>query len=242
MVKEVVISKIPDSFLENQIGDEGVSGRCFLVGKNKAFKQYTGIISKASKIKEIASKYKSSYVCFPEILYYYDSIDDDNFCGYIMPYAKGNDISKLDSNFDYIKFLEYLTEIENEVKRLSLDNLGMFDMSEYNILYDENEGFKIIDTDFYHILFNAKECLETNFNQLSRTFLYPFVPDANSLYNSNNYTISEILNIIDSTLINGKLKPSEMLYSISSLIQNETYEDINTIGDFKKQFELIRHK
>lgn len=219
-------NKIPPSFKYKLIG-YGTCGECYLTRNNEVYKRMFDQ-SLYEPIKDLIS-YQSDFISFPNTLVYYKYESKRGFRGYLMDFFDGKPLYDID-NLNILRFLNCMSLLESEIRRVSDEGVTFFDLNDRNILYKDDSGLKLIDTDLYETnLYKNKnynyECNMIEFSKTIMNFIFSFQyllfknERINDLYASCGYF--------------DKVKPSEFIYEFINFVNSEKKTDIKTLKQLR---------
>lgn len=120
----------------------GVQGFCLVKDNNMIQKIYFN--SKDMRKVFDLSCYRSDKIAFP-YYYLFDSLDDLQVVGEVMPYYDMESITtSLNYSCNIDKFIYHYYAMLEEIKKFP--EVWMYDVCSPNVLYNEEKGFSLIDT------------------------------------------------------------------------------------------------
>ena len=225
MDKKIMFYNLPKSFTSNKI-ESGCNGSCFLIDDNKVFKMIKDPIRIEHNINRLSRIYIPSFT-FPQELVYVKN----EFVGYIMDYVNGVTLEELTS-VPLDAFIKHMRLFEYNIGELSLNKIRINDMNIGNIIYDENSGFKAIDTDFYY-KDDDKDVYQNNLSCFSISVFETLL----NIYKA--YFINNNLQHKFQLLIDGKYLPSKFLVDILKEFRRVLKLNINNTYDTRETIDLI---
>lgn len=238
MTKEIVIDQIPEDFTYKKLG-ESCSGICYETKDGKVFKKYKFPIRYYQCLKSIADYYRCNHLVLPEEFYFLKNLTEENFIGYTRNLVTGELFSNLSDNIEMIKFIKALEFLEREMIANSRRGLLYVDMNQNNMFYTQNGEIKVIDPDLYDII-NYHPYIKPvsdSMKDLASTIIYIFFP-------GREFTDSRICDKIRKcgAHVGGVLRPSQLLSETSELFEKDYDASILTLGDFRRNIELVKEK
>lgn len=102
-------------------------------------------------------------------------MDKESLCGYIAPYEQGVELKDIDPLFLIEKLLQAIHELEEDIKTLSDEGWGIYDLHDKNILIKTQTPFlKVIDTDCY--IKTKENNYKANMTAIFNTIIYAVIP------------------------------------------------------------------
>ena len=216
---------------------KGGAGKCFItLDGNSVYKEFYEKNNKCFHPKE-----DSDVFVFPKALVYNH---EEELTGYLMDYINGNTFNNLSSNFDLHVLIDNIKLIEQEILKHSLYFMTMIDLNYGNILIDENNRFRIIDTDGYYYRYDtsASDVYEHNMSLFSYTMIDGILFDSEDEQNkSYNRFKKKILNKERVDCYFGINKPSLFLENVLIELSNRCNE-LNNVGDLRSNLSRILKK
>ena len=238
MTKEIVIDSIPDDFMYKQLG-EACSGSCYQTKDGRVFKKYKFPISYYKCLKSIADYYRCNHLVLPEEFYFLKNLSEDNFIGYTRQLVNGFTFSNLPDRIEMIKFIKALEFLEREMVANSRRGLLYVDMNQENMFYTQSNEIKVIDQDLYDIIDYHPYIrpIPDSMKDLASTIIYIFFP-------GREFTDKKICDNIRKcgAHVGGVLRPSQLLSETSEIFERDYDASILTLGDFRKNIELVKEK
>ena len=74
---------------------------------------------------------------------------DQQFQGYAMQYIEGTELQKIIKELDFESLISAIKRVEDDLKLLSPDKIMFEDLNQGGIMWSNQDGIKIIDTDFF---------------------------------------------------------------------------------------------
>ena len=231
----ILPGEIPGGFKSKFLG-KGANGECFLTDTGAVFKQMKYREENYDDIVGI-TKLESDYFAFPKELVYQGERSASTLVGYTMDYVDGVSIRSLGPETNIRDLINALANLEHEIAVLSKDqNLVCYDLNYGNMLYQKDKKeFKVVDTDLYYFDLHEEYpyVLKQNIKELSEYILYYLA----GYYDFKDYNINLYFEIC---VTNGKARPSRVLTDILNALEKEMHEEVNTLGDFKANLQLIK--
>lgn len=238
MTKEIVIDKIPEEFMYKKLGGS-CSGECFQTKDGRVFKKYKFPITYYQSLKNIADFYRCNHLVLPEEFYFLKDMKEENFIGYIRALVEGDTFANLPDNIEMVKFINALEFLEREMVANSRRCLLYVDMNQDNLFYTPNGEIKVIDQDLYEVVGYHPYIrpVPDSMKDLASTIIHVF-------FTGNEFTDLRIHDNIRKcgAHIGGVLRPSQLLSETSEMFERDYNASIQTLGDFRKNIELIRVK
>ncbi len=238
MTKEIVIDKIPEEFTHIKLG-ESCSGEVYETKKGKAFKKYKFPIKYYQCLKDIADYYRCNHLVLPEEFYFLKNLTEENFIGYTRQLVNGITFENLPNKIEMVKFIKALEFLEREMYANSRRGLLYVDMNQGNLFYTPNNEIKVIDRDMYEIVTYHPYIrpVPDSMKDLASTIIHIF-------FTGREFTDKRIYDNIRKcgAHIGGILRPSQLLSETSEILEQDCGSSIQTLGDFRKNIELIRVK
>lgn len=94
------------------------------------------------------------------------SFFNNRFNGYLMNYCDGENLQSNKLNINIDEFIKYSNKLFNDVRVLSRLKYLIQDVNLSNTMF--NNGFKIIDTDFFQCCYNMPTALFKNLNDIKK--------------------------------------------------------------------------
>jgi hypothetical protein len=176
------------------------------------------------------SKFYSSHFIFPRVLVY---SNEGKILGYIMEYAKGDTLSKLPEFVSFEKYSNEIERIEREIEVLTCYRLRLIDMGINNMIYSEENGIRVIDTDFYKPKNKSKSLYLANMTSFAYGAMYPITDISEPNFKN------EKLNKYSSQTISGRMKPSNLMYELLKESNKNGFEKPKSLKEFSKQLKLL---
>lgn len=231
--KYIVYKKLPKNYRVKEVGS-GVNGVCYQVDKKTIYKEFITIPNLETLRK--LSKIKSNYFVFPSTFIYFNSKKDENLLGYLMRYVNGFFITEPIGSMNIEGCIKSIDGIENEMKMFAKDyNLLVHDLHHENMLFSENGGVKVIDTDLYEFDYYNEpfDVYKHNIKELANTILF-------LLLSGDNFKDEDINKYYNQAILYGKCKPSYVLYEVLNQIERELREKVSTYEEFTSGLKLIK--
>ncbi len=231
--KYIVYKKVPEKYREKLLGS-GVNGTCYQSDNKTVFKEFTNI-PELETLRRL-SRIKSEYFVFPSTFIYLKSKKDENLVGYLMKLVNGFFITKPMLTMDIEGCIKSIDGIENEMKMFAKDyNLLVHDLHHENMLFSENGGVKVIDTDLYEFDYYNEpfDVYKHNIKELANTILF-------LLLSGDNFKDEDINKYYNQAILYGKCKPSYVLYEVLNQIERELREKVSTYEEFTSGLKLIK--
>ena len=74
---------------------------------------------------------------------------DGCFQGYAMQYIEGSELQKVIKKLDFNSIITAINKVEQDLRTLASDKIVFMDLNQGGIMWNEKDGMKIIDTDFF---------------------------------------------------------------------------------------------
>lgn len=74
---------------------------------------------------------------------------DENFQGYAMQYVEGTELQNVIKELDIRTLISAIQKVEEDIRTLSPDKILFEDLNQGGIMWSNEDGIKIIDTDFF---------------------------------------------------------------------------------------------
>ena len=204
----------------------GKNGTCYLTTDKVVFKN--GLNLKIEILEKLSNIYTNFFI-FPKKLVY---SKDNILIGYIMDYVDGVTIKNLNRSFDMSKYLNDIKRLEYEISMITLYNVSIIDAGINNVIFDNNDNIKIIDTDFYNVSKKYCNTFIQNEHALSYTLLYPFIDIYD--YKFSNDSLNKYLNYLK----DNRIKISSFIEEVNDkLVKNDLYSDDAYI--YKRNIRLL---
>ena len=215
----------------------GCTGKCFIEG-NQVVKIYYSPRVK-DEVTDLTT-YRSPRISFPleyvkKRRYYY---------GEVMPYFPyKNLLEGINKDTQLEKLINDYNVIVDEIKRFP--DLIMNDISWPNILYDNNQGFYLIDISNWEEaeIFNHGKFLEYNIGDLNDSIIYCLWKKCTSL-DYDDYWIKKYLgkSFYEAYIcsIRGTYEFSKLLSICCEITQNYYNCDIKSIDDLQKSAKILK--
>lgn len=232
MQNEIIYENIPQEYYYKELG-RGCNGICYLTKDKNVYKEYYEEINYLDTLKAL-SGYDSSIFMFPKKLIYLKEISKENLKGYTMNYASGCTFNELSDNIKIKKLIEDIKELEKEMAKLLYEGIIIKDLNPTNLIYNEENGIKVIDTDFYEVTYDdiySYRRREATID-LASTIISRIITD--ECYNDN-----EISKLITKCGGYGQMSNYVLLQEIMKIVENR-YGNINTLGEFKHCMTLTK--
>lgn len=151
--------------------------------------------------------------------------------GYKLQLFNGKMLNKLDDNILLDNLFDSCTRIDKEIELVSSNNIFMGDINQRNILYNDNEkvlGF--IDYGEYKIMdVDKRNLYHRNMSDTLQAIIFAFIQK----YEKNDIGYFSRNKILEGCSI------KECLYYIKNHVENEIQQNINTVGDLRKQSHVL---
>ena len=145
-----------------------------------------------------------------------------------MEYINGNTLDRISGNTSISTYINSLKRLEYDLAALSTYNFFIIDFKDKNIMVNENDELKVIDTDLYTKI-KTKDLYAYNLANLSyaviKQFLNLFVDGIED----------EKLDYKRRQLLEGRYLPSRFMENINSYSNNSN----SNIREFKDQVKLL---
>ena len=226
---------VNDKSLKDIYLSEGMYGKCFITLDGKSV--YKEFFKKNSSCFD--SKDDSNVFIFPKILV---CNYKGELTGYLMDYVKGSSFVNMDDNFDLNVLLDNLKLIENEILNQSINYMSIVDLHLGNIMIDENNRFKIIDTDSYYYRpeTSASDVYENNMSHFSNTIINGVLFGINN--NTNIKFKNRLLNNERMECYLGILKPSIFIENVLIELSENYNDELNNIDSLRSNLTIILRK
>ena len=227
----VLETRIPKKYKSKLIG-EGTSGSCYLTTFGNVYKELNQVGRYLyDQIKDLTN-YKSDLIAFPKSLIYYKYESKRGFRGYLMDHFEGVTLDYLEGKIDINVFLDHLYKLEEEIKNISKEGIVLSDINDKNMMYDENGGLKLIDTDLYEtqLYKDFDKCYEWNMIELFNAIM-DFIFFTKFVY-FDNEKLDDLYRYCG---YNGKLKPSEFLYEFVEFVNKNRNTNIKTLSNLRNK-------
>lgn len=201
----------------------GFNGTCYITKDGEFFKLME---EPNMDTLEKLSKFSSPHFLFPKRLVY---DKHGKLIGYVREYVDGDTIANIPSEFNLDKYTSEIEKIENEIAVLTNYKLHIVDAGVNNILYTNDGELRIIDTDFYEPNSTISGLYAANMKNVGYSLMYP-VCDITKPMRCNRD-----LNIYMQRTLDGKMKPSDLIYEFAREIYLRGDYPEDSIGEFKKQ-------
>ena len=74
---------------------------------------------------------------------------DKQFQGYAMQYIDGVELQKVIKELDFDSIITAINKVEQDLRTLASDKILFMDFNQGGLMWNEKDGMKIIDTDFF---------------------------------------------------------------------------------------------
>ena len=234
--KYIILNNLDELAKEKNYISEGENGICYRVGDQvfKLFKVKPLFIYFLKSIAQIDSK----SLIFPNEFVYQNIYNDANLKGYLMDFIEGTRLIDIDGLLNIKEFIIKLDLLEKEIKALTKEHgLLIRDIHPFNIILTLNNELKVIDNDndVINSLDDFYENYKSNMNELGEAIL-PFILRGGDLISEN------VNKLYIECILQGKCKPSIVLYEAIKVIEEYKKEEINTLHDMHEGIKLIINK
>jgi len=160
---------------------------------------------------------------------------DGELLGYSMDFIEMDYLRDSIKNLSFEKIERIMNKAEEEVKKLTQNNIMINDMHEANIMYDlKSEEIKIIDTDFFA---KNKEMDEAELNLFNNNKFSGVIKDVLGIdikvYTMENEKINNLVNEL------GEEKSvSNMINIYIKVLEEEFGKKFNNIGEIQEAFKI----
>ncbi len=232
-----VLQKIPDSYRKSFIAD-GANGICYRTSYGDVYKEFISGITENNDL-EMLTSIDNPYFAFPRILVYLKEKTHAGLTGYRMDYVEGVRFCEIDPNIP----IKVLIKASRNIERGILDftrqySILIYDLNRDNVLFQDNNEFKIVDTDLYEyypsegLYYNLKY----NMKQWNEYMLYNLGCALDTFY-SNELNLH-----LEIAINNGKICASNLIKEIIAEVKKQTNGDIKTLNDYNEGIKLIRKR
>lgn len=240
MTKEIVLDNIPEEFMHKRLDDgTSFSGECYETKDGRLFKKYKYPINYYRVLKNIADYYKANHLVLPEEFYFLKNMKEENFIGYIRALVVGDTFDCLDDNLNMEKFIKALEFLEREMILNARRGLLYVDMNKTNLYYTPEGEIKVTDQDLYELVFGHPYIrpVEDSLKDLASTIISVF-------FSGREFTDKRICDNIKKcgAHVGGVLRPSQLLSETANILEGSQNSTILTLGDFRKNLELVKEK
>ena len=231
--KFIVLEEIPKDFYAKKICD-GTSSQCFQLNDGAVYKEFYSPELYVEIIKRL-SMYSSKNILFPKQIVFLKDSTNENFKGYISDFATGVSLGLIDSDVNINYFLEHLELLERELFYYVRHGIIAKDLHKNNILYDKEKGFIIFDIAMFEQTNDDDfgEMYKSVLRDLSNTIVSEIIGNYQTYFNRE-----DIKEIVLKCIYYYRLRPSTMIKNIIEIFEREGNE-INTLGDFQKAFQIV---
>ena len=213
---------LPSEYTSNCIGS-GANGSAYKIDDKYVFKTFKNPTYFEANVKELFNVYLNSFVLPKKLVYV-----NGKFVGYIMEYINGNTLDRISGNTSISTYINSLKRLEYDLAALSTYNFFIIDFKDKNIMVNENDELKVIDTDLYTKI-KTKDLYAYNLANLSYAVIKPFL---NSFVDGIE---DEKLDYKRRQLLEGRYLPSRFMENINSYSNNSN----SNIREFKDQVKLL---
>ena len=153
-----------------------------------------------------------------------------------MDFVDGVEFKDLDKKTKIDVLLQHASKMEEAIIDLSKDySLELFDLSDSNVLYKKDRGFKAIDTDFYSFTSNEiYDTIKTNMAMWNEYLLY------NLSCQCNAFIVDKLNLYFEIAAFNGKIRATYLIEDVLNEIKKKTSDSINTLEDYEEMIKLIK--
>lgn len=226
----LIVNSIPEEFMVKSLGC-GCNAECFLTKYGVVFKMMNDLGEDYDTILK-NSKYDSEVFMFPKMLVFLNNYSKENYAGYLMKYANGDNLRNMSNDINILKYINSIKRVEEEIAKYSLYKIDLVDIGCTNIIYTKDDEMKIVDTDFYRHNSKEKNLYAKNFFNLSISTLMPFMDISNFDFKSDKLR-KYLFKLLESRML-----PSDFLYEVINTSESIGL-NINTVGELKKEMKLL---
>lgn len=232
-----VLQRIPDSYRKSYVS-EGANAICYRTSNGYVYKEFINGISENNDL-EMLSKIHNPYFAFPRRLIYLKEKTLAGLVGYIMDYVDGILFYEIDPKTPIEVLIKASKNIEKAILEFTRKySILIYDLNNGNVLFQNNNEFRIVDTDLYEyspsngLYYNLKY----NMKQWNEYMLYNFGFSFNTFY-------SDVLNLrFEIAMNNGKISASSLIKEVVFEIERKLNASVKTLDDYNQGIKLIRKK
>ncbi len=225
MEKDLHIDNL-DELTQNEISSTD-NGKCYRVNDDLVFKY---VENPNEDIIKRLSKFYSTHFAFPRALVY----ENGKLIGYIREFVIGEMITNLPEFVSFEKYTNEMERIEREIEVLTKYKLRIVGLNRKNIIFDNEQGTRIIDTEGVFEENSSNNLYSSNMIAFSSNIMYP-------VFNMNETEFTnEKLNRYKQMVLEGKMNPSNLIHEINYELYGLGFDRVENLNDFKNQIKCLQ--